>query len=401
MMYRILCACLTATLVVQSGGAALAVSSLRIMSFNVWSAEGTTAGRAKLQEIIDTSGADIIGLQEMTDSAGRLIATALGLHYHQQSAGDIQVLSRFPIVGAASGNLGVQIELAPGRPIWLFNSHLAPYPYQPYDLRDGLLPMNEAAVVAAANSSRGGQVTSYLSSMSAAIASQQPVFFVGDFNEPSHLDWTVEAAAATPRPFDFKVQYPASKRIVDAGLVDSFRAVRPDEVSDPGYTWTPGYPPPVLDSNEVHDRIDIIYHRGHGVVATQAFNIGPVDGNPNTDLGIAGYNADHRAVVVDYSLSPYGDLDLDGGLDVDDWHLLRSNQFADLTGYNSQQAWQYGDLNGDYRNDHGDFVLFKAAYEGANGAGSFAAMLVPESAGAALAALALRALVAYGRVRRT
>ena len=39
-----------------------------------------------------------------------------------------------------------------------------------------------------------------------------------------------------------------------------------------------------------------------------------------------------------------------------------------------------GDLNGDFRNDHADFVIFKAAFEAANGAGSFAAMLafVPE-----------------------
>ena len=33
-----------------------------------------------------------------------------------------------------------------------------------------------------------------------------------------------------------------------------------------------------------------------------------------------------------------------------------------------------GDLNGDLRNDHADFVIFKAAFEAAHGTGSFAAI---------------------------
>ena len=254
--------------------------------------------------------------------------------------------------------------------------------------------MNESAVIAAANAARGAEVTSYLSSMSGAIASQLPTFFVGDFNEPSHLDWTAGSAAATPRPFDLKVEYPASKRIVDAGMIDSFRSVRPDVVNDTAYTWTPGYPFPVLDLNEVHDRIDIIYHRGMGVVATDAFTIGPVDGNANTDLAIAGYNADHRAVVVDYALSPIGDFDLDGEIGIGDWHLLRDNQFTDLTLLNSQQAWQRGDLNGDFRNDHADYFIFKSAFEHAHGLGSLAkALAVPEPAGTLLAGWAIAAIL--------
>ena len=85
------------------------VDSLRIMTFNVWTAEGTPAGRDKLREIMLAGGADIIGVQELNDSAGRSIAAAMGFHYHQQSGGDIQVISRYPIIVNSAGNLGVAI----------------------------------------------------------------------------------------------------------------------------------------------------------------------------------------------------------------------------------------------------------------------------------------------------
>lgn len=374
-----------------------AVESINVMTFNVWGAEGSASGRDKLVEIIEASDADIVGLQEMGGIEGQLVADALGFNYHQQSGGGIQIVSRYPVVGQSPSNLGAQIELSPGQSIWLFNAHLAPYPYQPYDLRDGILPADEGAVVAAANAARGSQITTYLNEMTSFLAGNSPVFFTGDFNEPSHLDWTQAAADATQRPFDLKVEYPTSKRIVDAGMVDSFRSVRPDEVNDRAYTWTPGYPPPTLDGREVHDRIDFVYHRGAGVIPTAASTLGLDGDNPNTDIGVAGYNSDHRAVVVTYDVPNscflVGDFDSSCSLDQADWEQFRSGQHTDLTGLTLQQAYEQGDLNGDFLNNHEDFVLFKTTYERVNGAGSFAMLVasVPEPS-----ALTLGLLLALG-----
>jgi endonuclease/exonuclease/phosphatase family metal-dependent hydrolase len=379
------------------------VNNLKVMTFNVWVGEDSAAGRNKLVEIIQASGADVIGAQELGNSAGLAIAASLGFHYRQQSGGDIQVLSRYPIVGQSPGNLGVKIELSPGQQVWLFNAHLAPYPYQPYDLRDGILPMNEAAVISAATAARGSGVTSYLNDMQASLSSGLPVFFAGDFNEPSHLDWTAATAAATPRPFDLKVAYPASTRIVNAGMIDSLRVVRPDVVNDHAYTWTPGYPPPNLDANEVHDRIDIVYHAGLGVAPVSAQTVGYPDGSPSTDIAVAGYNADHRAVVVTYAMSAavLGDFNGDSLLDGADWSILRTNQHADLSGLTGDQAYQRGDLNRDSRNDHTDFAEFKAIFDGLNGPGAFAAMVaaVPEPSGAPLLALGMLGIMARQRPR--
>jgi endonuclease/exonuclease/phosphatase family metal-dependent hydrolase len=387
------------------GPAYALVSTLKVMTFNVWSGEETAAGRNKLAEIMQAGGADVIGVQELGNSAGLSIAAALGFNYHRQSPGDIQVISRYPIVGQSPGNLGVRIELSPGQQVWLFNAHLSAYPYQPYDLRDGILPMNEAAVISAATAARGSEVTSYLNDMSAAMESGLPVFFTGDFNEPSHLDWTAATATATPRPFDLKVEYPTSKRIVDAGMTDSLRVVRPNVVNDHAYTWTPGYPPPNLDADEVHDRIDIVYHAGLGATPVNAQTVGYPDGSPSTDIAVPGYNADHRGVVVTYAISGsliVGDFNGDGMLDLADWTTLRTNQLADLSGLTSDQANQRGDLNRDFRNDHADFTEFKAIFDGLNGVGAFAAMVaeVPEPSTAALSAIAPAAGICRRRGRR-
>jgi endonuclease/exonuclease/phosphatase family metal-dependent hydrolase len=381
------------------------VDSLRVMTFNVWSAEGSQAGRDILVDIMQAGGADIIGVQELTSTAAQQIALALDYYYQQQSVGDIQVLSRYPIIGQSARNLGALIELSPGQNVWLFNAHLAAYPYQPYDLRDGTLPQNETAVIAAANSARGAQVTTYLQDMAGPLASGTPVFFTGDFNEPSHLDWTQEAADASSRPFDLKVEYPASKRITDAGMTDSFRAVRSDEVGDTAYTWTPGAPPPNVSSNEVHDRIDLVYHQGADVVATEAWTIGLDASNSNTDIGVASYNADHRAVVVAYDVPDYcfllGDFNGDCILNADDWSQFRGGQHADLSRLTAEQAYDMGDLNGDFQNNHADFVLFKETFDRTNGIGAFAEMVVsvPEPSAVALGMAAVAALFLFSQRR--
>ena len=66
-----------------------------------------------------------------------------------------------------------------------------------------------------------------------------------------------------------------------------------------------------------------------------------------------------------------GDVNGDCKIDEFDWQILRTNQRGDMTGLTSEQARALGDLNGDFANNHADFVIFKDAYESAHGAGSF------------------------------
>ena len=82
----------------------------------------------------------------------------------------------------------------------------------------------------------------------------------------------------------------------------------------------------------------------------------------NTDIGIQPYPSDHRAVVVEFDMpgcSAFGDFTGDCPIDAGDWMQFRTGQHANLTGLSPSQAYAMGDLNGDFRNNHADFVLFK------------------------------------------
>jgi len=275
----------------------LAARTLRVLSWNIWTAD---ANFAKINEVIQTTAADVIGFQELSnvDAVVKSLKAATGKDWFSHG----MIISRFPIINTSGG--GARIQINPQQTAWVFNVHLPAYPYQPYDIRDGGLAKNEEAVVAAAENTRGGQVNTLIAAIktSGALTSAEPVFVTGDFNEPSHLDWTQKAADTTARAYDLKVEYPASKKLCTNGFSDVFRAVWPDEIARPGYTWTPGEPPPKVAANEVHDRIDFVYYKGIGVTAIGAMTVGLDATNPNTDIGVPGYPSDHRAVLGTFVL---------------------------------------------------------------------------------------------------
>jgi hypothetical protein len=75
---------------------------------------------------------------------------------------------------------------------------------------------------------------------------------------------------------------------------------------------------------------------------------------------------------------PAGDLDRDGNVDGDDFAQFMGGMHVDFTGLTLEEASARGDLNGDLKNNFIDLVLFRDAYDAANGGGAFAALRVPE-----------------------
>jgi hypothetical protein len=84
-----------------------------------------------------------------------------------------------------------------------------------------------------------------------------------------------------------------------------------------------------------------------------------------------------------------GDLNSDGDVDVDDFSRYLSGLHANLSGLTAEMAFARGDLNGDLVNNFADFVLFRAYYDLANGAGAFQSLdfVVPEPSGWVMVAL--------------
>ena len=284
--------------------------TLRVMTFNLW--QGGDQGKQPLQqsvEVIRAAGADVVGLQETgglapqgqprPDNAAR-IAAMLGWHYVDQGEGT-GIVSRYPIVSTTPKKRGVAIELSDGTRVHVFNVHLMHAPYQPYQLLsipygDGRFISTEREAIDEAKKARGKQVAELLAEVERVRRDGLPVFVTGDFNEPSHLDWT--QAAADARKCPIKVEWPSTKALADAGLLDALRQVRPDAVNDRANTWTPTTD--VADSKDRHDRIDLVMFGGSGVRVREAKLVG--EDRRFADLVVRPYPSDHRAVVAEFEL---------------------------------------------------------------------------------------------------
>jgi endonuclease/exonuclease/phosphatase family metal-dependent hydrolase len=200
-------------------------------------------------------------------------------------------------MGAASPNdLGVPLDVN-GRTVWLFNIHLDDEPYQPYQLLGieyGPAPFLSTAAGATdfASRTRGPALDRLLSDMMVAEGAAA-VVVTGDFNEPSVMDWTQATVSAGQKPL--AVDWPTTGRLMAAGFVDAYRAVHPDPLAKPAFTWTPRYDEAATDDHP--DRIDFVFVRGEGVRVTDAAIVG--EDGPRSDIAVMPWPSDHRAVVAE------------------------------------------------------------------------------------------------------
>jgi hypothetical protein len=128
-----------------------------------------------------------------------------------------------------------------------------------------------------------------------------PLFVTGDFNSPSHLDWTTAVADVRP-DVPYALSWPVSETLAAAGLHDSYRDAHPDPVARPGFTWTPGGPESAPEGQEVFDRIDWVLASGEAT--TTASRLVGETGGPDVDIEMAPYPSDHRAVVSTFAVQP-------------------------------------------------------------------------------------------------
>lgn len=302
------------------GAPALAADTpteLTVMSFNIWGG-GANDDKdvSETAAAIRAAGADIIGIQETKpepdvcdaddcvptgQSVAKELAKALGFHYYDQTKTNPAlwanaIISRYPIGKPTDNDLGAEIDVN-GRKVYAFNIHLTDFPYQPYQLLGidyGPAPFLKTAdeAVEAAAKARGPALDLVMKDMKQAEGADA-VFLFGDFNEPSHRDWTDAAVKAGNQPM--AVKYPSALRIEqEAGMTDLLRAVHPDEVAKPAFTWTPTSEPTAKDDH--HDRIDFVFGRSAKLETLSVSVVG--EKSPEADIVVTPWPADHRAVVA-------------------------------------------------------------------------------------------------------
>lgn len=307
--------CSVSILALLAGPAA--ATELTIMSYNIW------GGGANEKKPVDETvaaikavGADIVGVQETRlesdpctaescpatgESAAVKIAKALGYHVYDQTAVNDAlwanaIISRYPITGKATSNdLGVTLDVD-GRKVQVFNIHLDDAPYQPYQLLNieyGPYPYLKTAdeAVAAATETRGPALKLLFADMQEAGDADATLVF-GDFNEPSHRDWSDAAVKAGLQPL--VVKWPTVKAIEDKGFVDTYRVVYPDVVAKPAFTWTPTSEPTATDDH--HDRIDFALAKAAKLEVVAAGIVGEKE--PQADLVVMPWPSDHRATFA-------------------------------------------------------------------------------------------------------
>ena len=283
--------------------------TLSVMSYNIHRG-GVVMLKQPLSQTakaIRLAKADIVGIQETRSPRGDTLedlAKLLGWN-HDMGKGS-NILTRYEIV--ESLYKGVKVKLDSGRHAYVFNVHLSSHPYQPYQLlkirpkwhkhtNNITFIKTEAEAIEWAKKARGVEIAKVLRQVKSIPDKEAPVFVVGDFNEPSHLDWTEAAAKAGRHPI--KVAYPTSTGMAKSGFRDSYRTIYPNEMKNPGLTWSPAYQ--VGDPKTHHDRIDFVYFKGKGLQVKDVRILG--ENKENADIVLTPYPSDHRAVVADFKLT--------------------------------------------------------------------------------------------------
>ncbi|WEK35560.1 MAG: endonuclease/exonuclease/phosphatase family protein [Candidatus Pseudobacter hemicellulosilyticus] len=329
-----------------------ATVDLSVMQFNAWGAgDGVDKYRnlragSGFEAIVDEIAAhdpDVVTLSEVNGPSAKKIIEALAkkgkTYYTFTTTRNPSIISRYPITYNSSINhfrsnpetdpthgLCKLIIKVKDHEVAVYSGHLDYTNYACYLPRgyDGVswsalsAPVTDPGKILAQNagSTRASNIQDFIDSAKADIARNRTVILGGDFNEPSHLDWTEN----TKNLFDHNgvvVPWPVSKALKENGFIDSYRAMYPNEVDYPGFTWVAQKSwTPLSDER---DRIDFIYYYArNNITLTSSVIVGPkesiVKDKPVAEtskdrflLPVGIWPTDHKAVLSKFKIQLPGE----------------------------------------------------------------------------------------------
>ena len=237
--------------VVAMGPTGSEPDDLRVMVWNILhGGNDVEQGPEKALAIIRKQQPDIVLLQESYDIdgdrplLGEWLASELGWHQHQAESKHLCVLTPLEIEATffhhAWHGVGAKLVDQEGRSLLAWSTWIDWRAFVAYELRDNPSISDDDLLAAESTRSQRVQqakaILAYLKEIG-QLQADIPVLIGGDWNCPSHLDWTVDTARVyrDRRQLDL----PVSIAMRDAGFVDTYRMVYPNPVQHPGLTWSP------------------------------------------------------------------------------------------------------------------------------------------------------------------
>lgn len=266
-------------------------TSISVLQFNIWQ-EGTMVenGFEGIVDNIINVNPDMVTFSEIrnyneTDFITRL-TNALkekGHNYYGKSSTSTGIISKYSIVeqsviypleNDAGSIIKTQINVN-GKALVLYSAHLDYRHYSCYLPRgyDGSTwqkietPITDVDSILSQSrkSHRLNAIKTFLDDSKKEIEKGRIVIMGGDFNEPSHLDWTFE----TKDLWDHNgvvIEWEVSKSLYEHGFKDTYREKYPDVANYPGFTFPSDNPDVELSKlswapgSDERDRIDFIYY---------------------------------------------------------------------------------------------------------------------------------------------
>ena len=282
---------------------------LSFLTFNVWQ-EGTSVpdGLKKIHDVIVETNPDIVCFvevrnyenQDWTTKIVEALAKTGKKYYRGYVGGDVSFISKYPLENGKQifgnedkgtiVNFDVNVD---GETIVVSGAHLD-YTFYASNLPRGYnggspnwkvmgdvngnpVPYTNTDSIHAYNlkSTRDEAISSFLNSIK---SESNPVILMGDFNEPSFLDWTEN----TKDMFGHNgvvLPWYNTEKLDKNGFVDAYREFYPNEVSNPGFTW-PSYVNEKKSTSwtplsDERDRLDYIFFKGNGISIADISLVGP------------------------------------------------------------------------------------------------------------------------------
>ena len=318
-----------------------------VLQWNIWQ-EGTQV-KGEYDAIVDEIvrlKPDFVTLSEVrnyrnTRFCDRIVQSLKqrGETYYSFFSYDSGLLSRHPITDSLTvfplkddhGSIYKMESSIHGHKIAVYTAHLDYLSDAYYNVRgyDGStweeipIPQTVCEVLQVNDASlRDDAIRSFIAEAKKDVAEGTIVILGGDFNEPSHLDWTRE----TKDLFDHNgliVPWTVPLLLDNNGFADTYRELYPDVISHPGFTFPADNPLVPVEKltwapkADERDRIDYVFYHPHPAVELKdAVIFGPRGSIVNAQrmpeetedrflLPLGVWPTDHKGLFVTFRLKQF------------------------------------------------------------------------------------------------